>query len=110
MTTFKTILPPLSQIIKSHWEIHPSQTRPKNSEELDLLAYRRPKNLKEIIGGNEISGDKLTWNRPRLKAIGFSQPCNNKRSLCCNHIKHTTPVTELVNEYSLAMSLNLPQL
>ena len=68
-----------------------------------MLVYRRPMNLKDMIGSNTILDNKVNRRNPTIKTIKFCQPSNTRNSLCCNHLKTTNSFTSLVtkNEYKI---------
>ena len=63
-----------------------------------MLAYRRPKNLKEMVGSNNILNNEVIRRTPTIKTIKFCKPCNVKNSLCCNHLKSTDSFTSFATK------------
>ena len=104
VTTFNNTLPPLAQIIRNRWDILKLKPNLKDIfKEPGMLAYRRPMNLKDMIGSNTILDNKVNRRNPTIKTIKFCQPCNTRNSLCCNHLKTTNSFTSLVtkNKYKI---------
>ena len=91
VTTFNNTLPPIAKIIRDRWDILKLKPNLKDIfEKPGMLAYRRPKNLKEMVGSNNILNNKVIRRTPTIKTIKFCIPCNVKNSLCCNHLKLPT--------------------
>ena len=62
-----------------------------------MLTFRRPKNLKEIIGSNNIINNKvIPKSRKKVHTIQSCQPCNTTNSLCCTHIKSTSSFNSFI--------------
>ena len=92
-TTFNPTLPEISNILKSNWNI--LQIKPEVKEcfpEPPIISYRRNKNLRDMIGSNEIINNKVRRNFKLNKhhSIKFCKPCNTKGCLCCNQLKYTS--------------------
>ena len=68
-----------------------------------MLAYRWTKNLKEMVGSNNILNNKVIHKTPLIKTVKFCKPCNTRNSLCCNHLKSTNSLTSFVtnNTYEI---------
>ena len=99
VTTFNNTLPPLAQIIRNRWDILKLKPNLKDIfKEPGMLAYRRPMNLKDMIGSNTILDNKVNRKNPTIKTIKFCQPCNTRNSLCCNHLKTTNSFTSFVTK------------
>ena len=81
VTTFNNTLPPLAQIIRNRWDILKLKPNLKDIfKEPGMLAYRRPMNLKDMIGSNTILDNKVNRKNPTIKTIKFCQPCNTRNS------------------------------
>ena len=94
ITTFNDTLPPLSNIIKNRWDIIKLQPELKDIfQDPGIIAYRRPQNLKEIVGSNTIINNKVFRKKQQSKTVKFCRPCNTKNSLCCNHLQSTNSFT-----------------
>ena len=99
VTTFNNTLPPMAQIIQKRWDILKLKPNLKEIfQEPGMIAYRRPRNLKEMVGSNNILNNKVTRTKPTIKTVKFCQPCNIKKSLCCNHLKSTNSFTSCVTK------------
>ena len=99
VTTFYNTLPPIAKIIRDRWDILKLKPNLKDVfEEPGMLAYRRAKNLKEIVGSNNILNNKVIRRTPTIKTIKFCKPYNIKNSLCCNHLKSTDSFTSFVTK------------
>ena len=104
VTTFNNTLPPLAQIIQNCWDILKLNPNLKDMfKEPGMLGYRRPMNLKDMIGSNTILDNKVNRKIPTIKAIKFCQSRNTRNSLCCNHLKTTNSFTCFVtkNKYKI---------
>ena len=92
VTTFNHSAPPVSKIIKSRWNILQIKPDLKNMfNDAPITAYKRPKNIKDFIGGNIIINDKVKLqkaSKPPSK-IGLCQPCNIRNSQCCKQVLAT---------------------
>ena len=95
ITTYNKKLPNLKQMIEKHWNILKidenlattfNQTKP-------VVAYRRNKNLKDLIGQTNIKNNKV--NRTTLKPkTGKCRPClTNTKNLCCKQVLNTNTFT-----------------
>ena len=74
-----------------HW--HVLQVNPQLKERFQsspIIAFRKNKNLKQIIGNNAIQHNKKLI-RSNNKINGNSSPClSNTRTLCCKQVVSTT--------------------
>ena len=99
VTTFNDTLPPLAGIIKNRWNI--VQLKPELKDIFQapgIIAYRRPQNLKEIVGSNTILNNKVFRKKPKSRTVKYCQPCNAKNNLCCNHLQSTNSFTSSVTK------------
>ena len=82
--TYNRTLPDLKAIIDKNWHI--LQIEPKLKEtfaEPSILAFKRNKNLKDIIGGNKVFDNKKILNVNKF-IKGKWQPCFTRSiNLCC---------------------------
>ncbi len=89
----------MAQIIRNRWDILKLKPDLKDIfKEPGMLAYRRPKNLKEMVGSNNILNNKIIRKTPTIKTVKFCQPCNTRNSLCCNQLKSTNSFTSFVTK------------
>jgi len=97
ITTFNSTLPPITDIIHKHWDI--LKLKP-NLEDIftnpGMLTFRRSKNIKDMIGSNNILNDRIVKTKPRTKTIQPCQPCNHSSSLCCKYLNSTETFTSNV--------------
>ena len=91
ITTYNRTLPPISHILRKHWDILKIDPELQNLYgEPPLMAYRRNKNLKDLIGGNVIAND-LAFKKNTKPKLGKCSPCNTKAgNLCCKQLLETT--------------------
>ena len=86
--TYNRTLPDLKTIIDKNWHI--LQIEPKLKEtfaEPSILAFKRNKNLKDIIGGNKVFDNKRILNVKKFNK-GKRQPCFTRSvKLCCKKLK-----------------------
>ena len=102
VTTFNMTLPPINNILHNRWEILKLKPYFSNIiKEPGMLAFRRPTNLKEMIGSNNILNNKVVQKYPKkTHTIKFCHPCNSTNSLCCNHIKSTSSFKSFATHHS----------
>ena len=62
------------------------------------MSFRRPPNIKDVVGGNTISNNRVLKKSSNVKQILSCQPCNIKRSLCCGYVNHTDSFTSTVTK------------
>ena len=94
--TFNSTLPQMGKILRDRWDI--LNIKPKLKKlfsEPPIMAFRRCKNLREIIGSNTIVNNKVLRKKASKKVAKFCSPCNTKRSLCCNHVIKTNSFTSV---------------
>ena len=88
--TYNRTLPNLRQIINKHWDILKINPELKEIFHVKpMIAFKRNKNIGEIIGGNTIKNNKvLKINKSRHN--GKCTPCySNSRALCCKQVQNT---------------------
>ena len=89
-TTFNRNLPPIQRTINKHWHLlHTDPTTATAFEEPPVLAYRKNKNLRNLIGQVHISrGTKILPKKsPKLKGC---VPClSSNRNKCCRQLTST---------------------
>ena len=102
ITTFNRTLPPITSILHNRWNI--LQLKPHLKDifnEPAMLTFRRPINLKELIGSNYIIDNKVIRKRyQRRLTVQFCQPCNTANSLCCKHVPTTNSFKSNVTNVS----------
>ena len=86
--TYNRILPNLKTIVDKDWHI--LQIEPKLKfffAEPPILAFKRNKNLRDIIGGNKVFDNKKVLNVKKFNK-GKCQPCFSRSiNLCCKQLK-----------------------
>ena len=89
-TTFNKNLPDINSTINKHWHLLQTNTKVAESfNEKPMVAFRRNKNLRELIGQTHLSGNKkiLPLNK---KKTGSSRAClNHGNNQCCKHMTST---------------------
>ena len=56
-----------------------------------ITAFKRNKNLKDLIGSNKIENNRVKKRKENLLKPGKCKPClANSRTLCCKQVKNTT--------------------
>ena len=96
VTMFNSTLPQIGKILRERWDI--LNIKPKLKKlfsEPPIIAFRRCKNLREIIGSNTIINNKVLRKGTNKNTAKYCSPCNTKRSLCCNHIIKTNSFTSV---------------
>ena len=92
ITTYNKTLPNIRSAIENHWNT--LQINNKISElfqDKPVIAYRRNKNLSDLIGVKNIVNNKAKCN---IASKGSSAPCNRGYgSKCCKYVNRTTTFT-----------------
>ena len=94
ITTFHKNLPNIRSAINKHWNI--LKINPELEETFQntkpFLAYRRNRNLKDLIGQTTLNNNKVIRKKPKEK--GKCRPCLTKsNNLCCRQIQSTSTFT-----------------
>ena len=88
IVTYYRTLPPLGAIVNKHWYI--LQSDPNMEEKFNerpVVAYHRCKNLRDMIGSNKISNNKVI--KP-IKNSGEYKPCLSRCDCqCCEQLNKT---------------------
>ena len=88
--TYNQTLPKIKSIVDKHW--HVLQVNPelkKRFQSPPIIAFRKNKNLKQIIRSNTIEYNKKLI-RSNNKVNGKSSPClSNIRTICCKQVVST---------------------
>ena len=89
--TYNRTLPKIKSIVDKHW--HVLQVNPELKERFQsspIIAFRKNKNLKQIIGSNTTEHNKKLI-RSNNKVNSKSSPClSNTRTFCCKQVVSTT--------------------
>ena len=79
--TYHPSLEKISGIIRHHWkEIEKSETLAKLFPEPPVVAFRRPKSIKDTLVRAAVSRPSST--------VGQCKPCGDKRCKCCLQLQH----------------------
>ena len=112
ITTFnKTFMPKMKKAIDNNW--HLLQINSSIAEKFPQKprqAYRRNKNLRDIIGSNTIENNKVKRKSPKTsKNIGRCRPCQSKKggAKCCQQVLDTTTFKSIQTQKTYTMRHNL---
>ena len=110
ITTYHRKLPNLKQVIDKHWNISNIDrniaTAFKHTQ--PVVAYRRNKNLKDLIGQTTLKNNQVVKNCSKQK-IGKCQPClTNINNLCCKQVVDTKNFTshQTKQQFDILHNLN----
>ena len=83
-------MPNINNIVRKHWHIlNISRTLQGLFQEEPITAFKRNRNLKELLGSNCIENGKVKRAKNKF-AIGKCSPCLSKtRNLCCSQLTST---------------------
>ena len=92
ITTYNRTLPNLKHIVKNNWDILTIDRELRETfKEPPIIAYRRNKNLRDMIGGNTIINNKKVIKQSTKRQIGKCEPCfSRENNLCCQQILTTS--------------------
>ena len=106
VVTYNRTLPRLGPIINKHWHI--LQLDPKMAEkfsERPVLEYRQCKNLRDLIGSNKISNNKVV--KP-TRNPGECKPCLLRSDCqCCKQINKTNTFSSKITKKTFNIRPNL---
>ena len=87
---YNKTLPKIKEIVMSHWHLlHIKRNLAKIFQNSPILAFRRKKNFRDIIGTKLIENSKIK-RRFTNKIHGKCTPClANNRTLRCKQVVHT---------------------
>ena len=106
--TYSKTLPDLKTIIDKNWHI--LQIEPKLKEifaEPPILAFRRNKNFRDIIGGNKVFDNKKILNVKKFNK-GKCQPCFTRSiNLCCKRLKTCSTFQSAFNKNTFLIRHNV---
>ena len=88
--TYIRTLPNISKIVNRNWNILQINTGfQRVFKDTPMIAFKRSKNLQEIIGGHTVKQGKV-FKKNLTRLNGNSMPCSSKRpSLCCTQVLNT---------------------
>jgi hypothetical protein len=97
--TYHPSLAKIAGIVRHHWkEMKKSETLAKLFPEPPVVAFRRPKSIKDTLVRAAVSRPSST--------VGQCKPCGDKRCKCCLQLQHTV-VTNITPEMHKQKCLNL---
>ena len=106
--TYNRTPPHLKTIIDKNWHI--LQFEPKLTESFAeplILAFKRNKNLRDIIGGNKVFDNKKILNVKKFNK-GKCQPCFTKSiNLCCKQLKTWSTFQSVFNKNTFRIRHNV---
>ena len=90
--TYNRTLPNISEVVKKNWNILQIGSEFENVfDNTPTIAFKRNKNIQELIGGNLINNGKLVKRNKLKQKEGKSKTCNtNRTSLCCTQVVNTS--------------------
>ena len=88
VVTYYPDLPNLKTAVEKHWPIlHINQKMKDTFTHKPIMAYRRNRNLGDILGQKTISNSKVI-RKDRSHTIGSCNPCSSGNgSKCCRHMR-----------------------
>ena len=94
ITTYNKTLPNVKQIIKKHLHLLQTNSNLRTAfEQEPLIAYRRSKNLGDLIGSNKILDGKIVCKNNSKKQL-YCRPCLTRRAnICCHQVLKTNTFT-----------------
>ena len=92
--TYNRALPNISKIVNRNWNILQINTKfHRVFKDTPIIAFKRSRNLKEIIGGHIVKQGKV-FKKNLTRLNGKSLPCSSTRpSLCCTQVLNTQTFT-----------------
>ena len=81
VTTFNSTLPQIGKILRERWDI--LNVKPKLKKlfsEPPIIAFRRCKNLREIIGCNTIINNKVLRKKPIIEQLNIAHHATPKEA------------------------------
>ena len=107
--TCNTQLPNIKEATNKHWDILKINTRLEIIfKEKPIMAFRRNRNLRDIIGKKTILHDKVLREIYITKWKGWCSPCNSRcNNLCCNQIRSTKEFTSNIMKEKLKYTIAL---
>ena len=110
ITTYHPQLPNIRNNIHKHWNILKiNKQLGKIFDEKPIIAYRRNKNLRDIIGQKTLMNNKVIRKREEERTNGQCKPCNSRRfNLCCQQIRNTKTFrsTQTKKDYKIFHLMN----
>ena len=93
-------LPNFRKILSDNWSLLKINSRLKHVfNEQPVIAYRRNKNLRDVIGDTTIKNNKVVRKQKSTLKSGYSKPCFSRtNNLYC---KQVVPATNFKNNITL---------
>ena len=90
-TTYNHHHPPIQQIINAHWPILQTSKRTATAlTDPPVVAYRRNKNLRDILGQTHLSrGKKIVKSTKPDRYTGSRACLTSTKNQCCRHVQST---------------------
>ena len=90
-TTYNHHHPPIQQIINAHWPILQTSKRTATAlTDPPVVAYRRNKNLRDILGQTHLSrGKKIVKSTKPDRYTGSYACLTSTKNQCCRHVQST---------------------
>ena len=100
VTNFNKHNPNIREIIDKNWHLlQLDETTGKAFAQKPIIAYRRNKNLRDLLGQTTISNNLV--KRPKARLLGKCKPCKpNRNKLCCKQLISTNKVMSTVTKRS----------
>lgn len=107
ITTFNKTLPKIKDTINKHWNLLQINDNLKNTfQEQPVYAYRRNKNLRDIIGQTTLLNSKVV--RKKELKVGKCRPCLTQiHNQCCKQVTSTTNFTSQQTKQTFKIYHNL---
>ena len=89
-TTYNRHHPPIQKIVNKHWELLLTQEKIAGAfQERPVVAYKRNRNLREILGQVHLSRGKKILPRKQPTLTGSRACLRSNKNLCCRHLVST---------------------
>ena len=89
-TTYNRHHPPIQKIINEHWELLRTQGKIAEAfQERPVVAYKRNRNLRNILGQVHLSRGKKILPRKQPRITGSSACLRSNKNKCCRHLIST---------------------
>ena len=108
VVTYNRKLPRIQELVDESWDILKiNESIGQKFSEKPMICYRRNQNLREILGQNRISNNRVVKRRP--ETTGGCSPCRARPDTkCCNHVVQTKTFTDKLKrrQYTIRQKLN----
>ena len=91
VTTYNKSSPDIKETINKHWDILKVDPNLEQIfQEKPVMAFKRNKNLKDMIGQKTLLNNKVVRKKPIKTHKGLCSPCNSHgNNICCKQIRNT---------------------